>query len=246
MRKILKQIAKAITKMVKVFGKGTSAIFGALFGRGSGEIAALEAVPDTQAETIAEFDSDPENTNDLSPYERRRRGFEPIDVHGYAAAPTPEAKAEHASRMTMKTRHWVESLSDEDLKTVRLSSRNDLTAHLTGSRHIPGLSPVGIMSKARDPMPNPHGNDLATRLLGANQNRPSVKAMLFREARRQAGGEGSTFGRREHGFNAPAVQSARTEIAFNGTRQSRVAFGKGVFRKSANSNSPRPPVGMFQ
>lgn len=225
-RKVLRAVRMAMAKAGKI-GKAVAvglwngvADVGAFLRGGQGAAQQLPMLED-EATEIEEFESDlaPENADELSPYERKRQGYEPHDVRAYAAARTAEERAGLGQRLTLKTRAWASALSGEEKHLVATASARALKAHLDGTNPLPGVREIGIIDKLRDPMANPHGNGLASKLINE--------------------GRGATFGKRN--VMPQAVEASSDAPASFRAKQARNHQRKAKQRAEA----PRPPYRMM-
>lgn len=213
MRNLIRKVLRAVRVAMKKLWNGTKGVAAFLSGQGGGAQPELEQ----EAGEVEEVENDlaPDNADELSPYERKRHGLEPDDVRAYTAARTAEERDELGKRLTLKTRAWASALSGEEKHLVATASPPALRAHMNGSTTLPGVREVGIIAKLRDPMLNPHGNGLASKLISEGRG-------------------GATFGKR---IAMPQAVEASPDAPAS-FREKQAAYQQ-------RSETPRPPYRMM-
>ncbi len=220
MKNLIRKVLRAVRIAMKKVWNGTRGLAAFLTGRGGGAQPALE--PEVTESMEVEDELAPDNSDDLTPYERKRHGFEPHDVRAYTAARTAEERDELGKRLTLKTKTWANALSEDEKKAIATASTPALRAHLDGSSNLPGVREVGIIAKlVRDPMTNPHGNGLASKLINEGQ------------------GRGRAFGKRTA---APEAVEASPDAPIS-FRAKQAEFQKKKARQ--RTETPRPPYRMI-
>lgn len=214
---ILRAVGRAVRAAMRLMKKIALAPF-SLFGSGKGgEVVEIDG-GDIGEELETIFDSALDN--DLTPQQRVEAGLEPQDVLAYLTAPTPEAIQKAGNRLTMKTRNWLDSLSQSERQIIIAADPQSLGRHLGGIEAIKNLRAIGDFSGVGYFAPDPHKG--AAMKLTAEQ-----RAMLHRNEKAMAN-------------VVPFTPTERIEPEFSAHRAKRVpSNSRDEWRK------PTPPAAMF-